>query len=86
MENTKYYNDVVESDYEVFGFYQDVFVDGKFVGCITSDYIPERPFGYAGRTISVAEDTFLTSQKKKVKKGQEMTTVYYPLCGRRLNK
>lgn len=82
MEKRKNYNDVVESNYEVFGFYEDVFVDGKFLGTIDAEYTQGRSFGYAGRTSRVAEDNFLTSQKKVVKKGQTISTLYYPLCGR----
>lgn len=73
------YNDPI---FDVFGFFCDVFVGGKMVGCIEVEYDGKRTIGYYGRTKHQAEQDFVTNRKFLVKRGAEYETIIYPLCGR----
>lgn len=76
------YNDVIQSSFDVVGFFEEIFVGNKFMGCIPTEYQPERKIGYAGRTQRVVVDTFTTTSKKCVKNGTIITTYYFPVCGK----
>ena len=81
---TKLFNDVFPSKFEVTGFFLEIFIGNQFVGSIPSDYIPNRKTGYVGREKITLEADIITSTKKRVKKGTEVMTYYMPMCGRRI--
>ncbi len=79
---TENYNHLVESNYEVFGFFKEYYLDGKYLGSTRCEYEEGRTLGYYGRTYEVFTETFLTDTNKRVPKGVKVLTALNPLCGR----
>jgi hypothetical protein len=66
---------------ETIGYYEEYFVKGKFVGTKIVEK-QNREIGYYGRQDRVAEEVITLDNKKKIKKGDEYFTRYYPMNGR----
>lgn len=63
------------------GYYEEFLIDNKFVGTKICQQ-QNREIGYYGKQIKIAETDIILDNKKKIKKGQEYYTRYYPLNGR----
>ena len=67
--------------FEQFGFFKDYYVLNKFIGSQKCED-EGREIGYSGRRVSILENDVICWNKKKIKKGVEVMTIIYPLCGR----
>jgi hypothetical protein len=63
------------------GYFEEFLINGKFIGAKTCEE-QTREIGYYGKQIKIATQDIILSNKKKIKKGQEYYTRYYPLNGR----
>ena len=63
------------------GYFEEFMIDGKFIGTRLCEK-QERIIGYYGKITSVALSDIILQNKKKIKKGQEYYTRYYPMNGR----
>ena len=63
------------------GYFEEFLIDGKFIGTKICEK-QEREIGYYGKQIKKAEFDFILDNKKRIKKGQEYYTRYYPLNGK----
>jgi hypothetical protein len=66
---------------EIIGYYEEYYIDGKFIGNKNCIFEKNRIVGYAGMK------TFLASSQIKIGKntikiGEQYKTIYYPLNGR----
>jgi len=71
--------------FENIGFSKDYYHNGKYIGSLESEKDRET-FGYNGRKKEVLENDIVFKNKKKIKKGEEVTTELFPLNGKLLNK
>jgi hypothetical protein len=63
------------------GYFEEFFINKKFIGtkiCNKQD----REIGYYGKKNQIADTDIQLDNKRKIKKGQEYYTRYYPLNGR----
>lgn len=67
--------------FETIGYFEEFFVNGKYVGTKKTNK-QKRDFGYQGRKVSIATETIILDNKRKIVAGQEYITSYYPLNGR----
>lgn len=63
------------------GYFEEFLINGKFIGTKVCEK-QDREIGYYGKIIKVADSDIILDNKKKIKKGQEYSTRYYPLNGR----
>lgn len=72
-------------EFETIGYSKDYYtLDKKYIGSVKCDKDRE-VYGYLGRQKEILlEDLIL--RKKKIKKGTELLTEIFPLCGRILKK
>jgi hypothetical protein len=63
------------------GYFEEFFINGKFIGTKLCQE-QNRKIGYYGKEIKIADLDLILDNKKKIKKGQEYYTRYYPLNGR----
>jgi hypothetical protein len=63
------------------GYFEEFIVNGKFIGAKKCEQ-QNREIGYYGKQIHIANSDLILDNKKKIKKGQEYYTRYYPLNGR----
>ena len=72
-------------EFENVGYSKDYYtLDKKYIGSVVCDKDRE-VYGYLGRQKEILlEDMIL--RKKKIKKGTELLTEIFPLCGRILKK
>lgn len=63
------------------GYFEEFLIEGKFIGTKVCEK-QNREIGYYGKITKVADSDLTLDNKKKIKKGQEYYTRYYPLNGR----
>lgn len=63
------------------GYFEEYLVQGKFIGTLVCEK-QDREIGYYGKKTITATKDIILQNKKKIKKGQEYYTRYYPLNGR----
>lgn len=63
------------------GYYEEFLINGKFIGTKICQE-QNREIGYYGKITKIADSDITLDNKKKIKKGQEYYTRYYPLNGR----
>lgn len=63
------------------GYYEEFLINGKFIGTKVCQE-QNREIGYYGKITKIADSDITLDNKKKIKKGQEYYTRYYPLNGR----
>lgn len=63
------------------GYFEEFLIEGKFIGTKVCQE-QNREIGYYGKITKVADSDIILDNKKKIKKGQEYYTRYYPLNGR----
>lgn len=68
--------------FENLGYFEEIKLDGKNMGCVLCDEDPAREVGYYGKQTKVVDVAFFTDRKKKIKAGSVIETYYYPICGR----
>ena len=67
--------------FESLGFFKEIYINRKYIGCIPCETDPTRKIGYMGRKNEVMGEDMVIN-KTKIKKGSVVETIYYPLCGR----
>jgi len=69
--------------FEHLGYFKEYWVNKKFIGTIPCED-DGREVGYAGRKKEILTEDIMLSRGKKIKKGTEVVTAIYPLCGKTL--
>lgn len=64
------------------GYFEEHFINKKFIGIIKCDKQKNREIGYYGKETKIAEQKIKLDNNKVIKKGTEYYTRYYPLNGR----
>lgn len=67
------------------GYFKEYYIDNKFIGIIVCEKDRE-VIGYNGRVKETLKENVCCSNKKVIKKGSEVTTLLYPLCGKILDE
>jgi hypothetical protein len=67
--------------FKEFGYSKDYYHKGKFIGSLISEKDREI-YGYCGRIKEILKTDIVFKNKKKIKKGEEVTTEIFPLNGR----
>lgn len=68
-------------EFEVFGYSVDYRLRGKYIGSINIDAPDREISGYRGRRFEILKENIKIG-KKVYKKGTEVQTEMFPLCGR----
>lgn len=68
-------------EFEQFGYFKDYYVNGKFIGNIVCEKDRD-VFGYYGRKKEILTEDIVFKNKKRIKKGEEVTTELQVLSGR----
>lgn len=68
-------------EFETHGYIKEYWVDDKSIGTIKCEKDRDK-FGYYGRKTEVLSQDIVLSNRKKIKKGQEVVTMLFPICGR----
>jgi len=72
-------------EFETIGYSKDYYtLEKKYIGSVVCDKDRE-VYGYLGRRKEILEEEIIL-RKKKIKKGTELLTEFFPLCGRILKK
>jgi len=71
----------MENSFNNFGFFKEYYIGNKFIGSLPCEKDRE-DVGYIGRKEEKLKDTVVFRNKKKIKSGESVTTIIYPLCGR----
>lgn len=74
-----------ESMFEIHGYHQEFYYDGKMIAQKRHDKIPFGcNIGGLGRFLEIKEDTVfeLRGKKTKIKKGEAVRVCIMPICGR----
>jgi hypothetical protein len=72
----------ITTDYEILGYFEEYFVDGKFVGSKNCDAQPKRNLGWSGRKTAYASTDIQLDRNKKIKAGTKYYTYIQQLCGK----
>lgn len=65
------------------GYFKEYYINNKFIGFINCE--KDRDIiGYNGRKDEIIENDIILFNKKKIKKGTQVRTIIYPLCGKTL--
>jgi hypothetical protein len=67
--------------FEDLGYFKEYYINNKFIGTINCDKDREE-IGYFGRKNETLESELILSNNKKIKKGETVQTILYPLCGK----
>ena len=69
------------SSFEILGYYKEYYFKGAFFGSVPLENPDRDIIGYVGRRSEVLEED-LKFNKGRIRKGSEVQTIMYPLCGR----
>lgn len=83
MTNTLVENVLENSTFEIFGWFREYYVDGKFIGAVRITEPDRTHIGYAGRTNTILMRDITLNNKKRLKSGISVDTILYPLCGKK---
>ena len=72
----------IKTTFKVLGYYEEYFVDNKFVGTKPSEFDGERTLGWFGRKTSFATEDIILERGKKIKTGVKYFTYLQQLCGK----
>jgi len=64
------------------GYFEEFMIEGKFIGTKICEEQPDRKIGYSGKETKTSDTDIVLDNKKKIKKGIEFYTRYYPLNGK----
>ena len=74
MENT--------NNFKIIGYFEDYFVDNKYIGSKKCDEQPDRRQGFFGQKYFHAVDDIILEKGKKIKRGTKYKTYYNQLSGK----
>lgn len=63
-----------------FGFFKEYYIGNKYIGSCNCDKDREK-FGFFGKVEEVLKEDILLTNKRKIKKGQEVETMLFEYCG-----
>jgi len=67
--------------FEELVYYREYYIDSKFIGKINC--VKDREtIGYDGREFEITNTEITLENNKKIKKGVNVMTILYPLCGK----
>tara|TARA_R110001592_G_scaffold336952_1_gene622722 strand:+ start:501 stop:791 length:291 start_codon:yes stop_codon:yes gene_type:complete len=72
----------ISTEFEVLGFFEEYFVDGKYVGTKNCDAQPNRDLGWFGRKTTYATQDLYLDRNKKITAGTKYYTYVQQLCGK----
>lgn len=68
-------------EFKTHGYFKEYWIDNKSIGTVKCKKDRDK-FGYYGRQKETLSQDIVLSNKKKIKKGQEVVTMLFPICGR----
>lgn len=71
-----------QGEFELIGYYKDIYLDGKYYGSINIDELDREVIGYAGKRTEITTEEIKIGNKKRIKIGTAIDTMVYPLNGR----
>lgn len=71
-----------QTNFQHLGYFKEYWQDNKFVGIVTGIEKDRETIGYEGRKTEMLTETVVFTNKRKLKPGQEVTTLLYPLNGK----
>lgn len=71
-----------ENTFKIIGYYEDYFVDNKYIGSKNCKEQPERTLGFFGQQYSYAIKDIILEKGKKIKAGVKYKTYYNQLSGK----
>lgn len=71
-----------QTNFQHLGYFKEYWQDNKFLGIVTGVKPDRASFGYCSRKTEILTETVICTNKKKLKPGQEVTTLLYPLNGK----
>lgn len=69
---------------EIIGYFKDYYANGKYVGSVECVEKDREVLGYYGRKKEILQSDIIIN-KKKIRKGTEVTTELQALCGKTMN-
>ena len=72
----------ISTEFKVIGYFEEYFVDGKFIGSKNCDAQPNRNLGWSGRKTAYAANDIILDRNKKIKAGTKYYTYIQQLCGK----
>lgn len=73
---------ITQTKFQVLGYFEEYFIDGKFIGTLPCQYDSQRQFGWFGRKTSYATEDIILERGKKIKAGTKYYTYVQQLCGK----
>lgn len=71
------------AQFEHLGFFREYYIDGKYIGTKRCEK-DRQEIGYIGRKWETTTAIVSLDFGRKIKKGVEIQTILYPLCGKKL--
>ena len=71
-----------KTTFKVLGYFEEYFIDGKFIGTKPCNYDGQRTFGWFGRKTDYATEDIILESGKKIKAGTKYYTYLQQLCGK----
>ena len=71
-----------KNTFKIIGYFEDYFVDNKYIGSKRCDEQPERTQGFFGQKYFYAPDDIILEKGKKIKRGTKYKTYYNQLSGK----
>jgi len=68
------------STFSIFGYFREYYVNGKFIGSMNCEKDRDT-FGYYGAINETLQTNIRLDNGKKIKAGQTVKTLLFPLCG-----
>jgi hypothetical protein len=62
-------------------YFKEFFIANKYIGQLPCTKDREE-IGYYGRKYELLQEDIILTNKKKIKKGTEVNTIIYPVCGK----
>ena len=70
-----------KNTFKIIGYYEDYFVDNKYIGSKSCAEQPDRTQGFFGQRYFFATDDIILEKGKKIKTGTKYKTYYSQLSG-----
>ena len=70
-------------NFNIKGCFKDYYCNGKYIGNLKLESKDRENYGYIGRKSEILESDLIIN-KKKLKKGSQVFTEIYPICGSKI--
>lgn len=71
-----------KGEFEVIGYYKDIYLNGKYHGSINIDELDREQIGWNGKRTEITTEEIRIKNKKIIRIGTRIDTMVYPLNGR----